>query len=493
MRIDKRTAGVKTIDSFKPAGRSAKMPDGTANTSIEALQRLADASVPVRQLAALQRRSSTRPGGQAADDIVVLQRRARNPGELSGSDGRGAAVQRIPDDDTTSAETLTEMASPQVFQGPEVEVQQQIVDALEGLVLDEGSGYPHIGKEPAGVICLGLFSLPNLDTLEGDLADSVERLLPKSGPVEPSLSSQLTFVPPDTGLQKKIIRNTLATMHSAQQIAYLRKAGLTNGDWQIWAEVHYYRDRVKTSHNLHQDTMGQTLFFNLNFISEHEDIGPEYIVNPPPVAEHQAQIQQTMPGVFLNDLDALRENVKESDEVEYAMVPANGAVATVDEAVHHMTPFRGHRALSKSELGFYLSAHYDDYKETLEAMSKRWRIVKSLHRKSKLEKLITLTEEKDKIEQTDLSEAGCDKVEIEKILDYTFPGYNEVQIPNVNRGEPAIKSPINKLPRRMSTDLNNRSSEDESRKPLIPAEPQGRRAFFRTWIRAVRVGDAEND
>ena len=73
---------------------------------------------------------------------------------------------------------------------------------------------------------------------------------------------------------KLIVKNTLRTMQDAGQLEYLRRSGIVGPSWKILVEIHYYRDRGSGVGSLHKDTLGQTLFVNLNTSPRMRSQGP---------------------------------------------------------------------------------------------------------------------------------------------------------------------------------------------------------------------------
>ena len=100
------------------------------------------------------------------------------------------------------------------------------------------------------------------------------------------------------------------TMEQAGQIDYLSASGLAGEDSYIVVEVHYYRDRLQGMTGFHKDTVGQTVFVNLNYLNEDEEIaGPEFVVNPRNVPAHEEQIATSLPQRYLDDLAKARRKL----------------------------------------------------------------------------------------------------------------------------------------------------------------------------------------
>ena len=85
--------------------------------------------------------------------------------------------------------------------------------------------------------------------------------------------------------------------------------------------------------------------------------GPEYVVNPPPSAEHDSVIygKGTLPREFTDDLTIIRGELPEPTEMKSAgTVKPYGYVAFVDEAIHHATPWFGGRYVTPAQFKAYL-------------------------------------------------------------------------------------------------------------------------------------------
>ena len=178
------------------------------------------------------------------------------------------------------------------------------------------------------------------------------------------------------GFGPLMAENALKTMIDAQQFRYLLAAGLPNKDWKIFVEMHYYRARDKEMAGFHKDTRGQTLFVNLNYHIEDQQQqglatrGPEYVINPPPNARHDAQIYGTvgkanvpvdqqkagsLPPKVTSDLTEVRQELDAPNVIKSAgTIQPYGYVAFVDEAIHHATPFDQGRYVTPTEFKKYL-------------------------------------------------------------------------------------------------------------------------------------------
>ena len=182
------------------------------------------------------------------------------------------------------------------------------------------------------------------------------------------------------GFGPLMAENALKTMIDAEQFRYLLAAGLPNKEWKIFVEMHYYRARDKEMAGFHKDTRGQTLFVNLNYHIEDQQQqglatrGPEYVINPPPNAKHDAQIYGTvgkanvpvnqqkagsLPPKFTSDLTEVRQELDAPNVIKSAgTIQPYGYVAFVDEAIHHATPFDQGRYVTPTEFKKYLEETY---------------------------------------------------------------------------------------------------------------------------------------
>lgn len=267
-----------------------------------------------------------------------------------------AVIQR----EETSADLLTKLAIPKVRPGPAVKAQQRIIDKL-----DKDELMPIFA-----IVNLGAVELTQLPEDDEELIDGAKLVDLVTGYVKDDRSAGVNGYEAvvHAGAESDVIENTLRTMIDAGQIAYLRKSGIPNDDWKILIEVHYYRDRASEQLGFHKDTIGQTLFVNLNYNIDQEVVGPEYVLNPPRHEGHDEQIETSLPPGFVSDLKETREGLGEPGKMMTGVVPAYGYVAFVDEAIHHATPLIGHRTVLGSEVEAYLRrAHADRFEEATNA------------------------------------------------------------------------------------------------------------------------------
>jgi hypothetical protein len=298
------------------------------------------------------------------------------------------------------------------------------------------------------------------------------------------------------GSANLIIENTLRTMIVAEQFSYLREAAFVGKDkgWKLWIEVHYVRDRNPVPSGLHKDTQGQTLFVNLNYQNEGPILGPEYLLNPALVAAHEDQVKEEgrLPAEFRNDLAKVRTALGPSDRIEAPVIPHSyGAVAFVDEAIHHMTPVREHRSVTGKALGEFLESKYPTYfTDAQQAYTDHgaqsitwWSYASYLKKVPKVDgprwlTWMTLVSEPDRrLTRLTLRDAEMKDPEIDEVMTAKgTEGFRSVSIPKVNGRQPVKHPDHGPLKRTMSTRLLGKD---------LPEPPKAKRAFFRTWVRAV--------
>lgn len=298
----------------------------------------------------------------------------------------------------------------------------------------------------------------------------------------------------EVGAEPAIIRNTLRTMSEAGQLDYLRKAGFVGKGWKILVEVHSYRNRIQSSRRMHKDTLGQTLFVNLNYETAHQIAGPEYIVNPQASAKHDELIDETLPPGFMQDVRATRQALGAPTEIGMQPIPAHGAVAFVDEAIHHMTPYYGNRSLRGKLLADHLEAtdkaRFDDAKQAHAKAEQSW-----LHGFEHYLKVVPKQDAgkwRARVEMAAKPAKQYTRKQLRKRAKFTvqevetlFEVQQDVRFQQASiPGAPLANAQADGAPpleRRMST-LGNKGK--------VPPKPTGERRFFRTWVRAVPTGPA---
>lgn len=337
------------------------------------------------------------------------------------------------------------------------------------------------------------------------------------------------------GVERALIENTLKTMIDAQQVEYLRKAGLPNEDWVILIEVHLYLDRDMTMWGFHKDTKGQTLFVNLNYHLDQELPGPEYVTNPPSTPMHDTALgidpernvatdTGTLPQEFLADLLHVRGELGDPSTIGAGKVPAYGYAAFVDEAIHHATPLFGHRTVKSSEFKEFLRQKYPEKyqsaKRAYDSWNKQW--VAFYGFDSYLEdespvkgeaarwfewmKMADHTKADTEYRRPDFNETGMSSNDVDEMLtdigqmvrgdptrrppaDRKVAFFGDASIPSVTGKHSTTRSPLSKGDRPPLKRQMSQSALDDDLPPAIPSGQK--RQFFRTWVRAVRRRDAQ--
>lgn len=319
--------------------------------------------------------------------------RQEEPGRLSPERSRldavlGTVVRRSPE----SATALKALAQPKSLAGPQVDVQTELVERIEAAI--PGRSAPHhdglarIEEELAAALvgksddeANQLYNAataakskhkvdhPNLDQDLLYLGSIVLRGIPADVKDDADLlGSDLTVTdsalgPDEQGgvllqndpeISRRIVTNTISTMIAAGQVDYLRKAGFVGKDWVVLVEIHYMRKRSTKAPAMHKDTLGQTMFVNLNYTNSQPMTGPEFVVNPPKSdAAHEKKLQRTLPPEFNADLADVASG-EQSRTIGFTTVQPHGVVSFVDEAIHHATPLIAHRQIDGKTLALFL-------------------------------------------------------------------------------------------------------------------------------------------
>ena len=319
-------------------------------------------------------------------EVLQLQRSAGNAA-IARRLGRqrSPVIQRSKE----SEELLTKLATPRVGEGQAIDVQTQLVDALETLISQKTWTFDLVPDE----LKLGGVLIDRLPKADKSYMPSEDKQQRKGGiqglfnqlvqagdqrspaaqfvsldadPRGAKLGHRIGTDVKNAGLAPQVVENALKTMLDAEQFEYLRLAGLPNDDWKILVELHYIRARPKDMAGFHKDTQGQSLFVNLNYhVPGYKLRGPEYVLNPPRSKAHDELIygtpeqEGTLPEEFTNDLTKTREALGQPTRIESAgTVKEFGYVAFVDEAIHHATPWFGNRYVTPSEFRAYLERKY---------------------------------------------------------------------------------------------------------------------------------------
>jgi hypothetical protein len=395
----------------------------------------------------------------------------------------------------SSEELLVRLATPKVFKSPEIEVQKDIVKRLE----KKSAQMPTLRKNDKDVIAdnflIGGIVLPisaDIVTLIRDakfvrLKDSMVKV------------DGQYLVANDAPLQKLIIKNMMATLLTAGQLQYLSKSGLSNDkQWGVFVEIHYYRSRSKDVSSFHKDTVGKTLFVNLNYAIGHKIAGPEYIVNPLLSQKHEDDIKSTLPAKYRADLGQVRPQLKQPTEIRATKVPAYGVVSFVDELIHHMTPLYGHRTVyydvvakfleQKWGRNQYLSAValYNEFmasKHPLEfQFSKTAEQRVQINVISQLELARKSTNSKS-FNRSQLSSMGLSDGLIDELIDTEANekiGFRSAYIHGVTGRTNVVDQGTPPLKRRMS---------EWALSGKIPPEVTGDRRFFRSNVQVIKEAD----
>ncbi|MET0395123.1 MAG: DUF4157 domain-containing protein [Chitinophagaceae bacterium] len=164
-------------------------------------------------------------------------------------------------------------------------------------------------------------------------------------------------------LQSAIAANVWNTLQLSGELNYIIENKLINEAWRVFVDVDFYHRRSPDAIGFHKDTIGRSLFVNLNYNNKAAIVGPEYIVNPPAVKEHDDHIRPKLPETFFKDILEARLKLGEPAEIKVAKVPPYGIVSWVDELAHHSTPFMGHRRLLGRQITEYISLRYKEYEK----------------------------------------------------------------------------------------------------------------------------------
>lgn len=457
-------------------------------------------------------------------------------------------------EEPTSGDLLQGLAKPKVFEGPEVELQKEIVVKLEEAIPevnkeaeakhaeaelafqtwdeDFKSKHPNMFGEPevlkqyqtefkkekrkippktydADVMYIGsvvLDKIPPTELGEEQMIEDAELVYS-----EHSLDSgtNAVLLPRAADVEEAVVRNTLRTMIKAGQIDYLRSAGFVGKGWKIVVEVHYYRKRNKQQANLHKDTLGETLFVNLNYTNQDTMPGPEWIENPPLHDVHQKKLETSLPDQFNKDLSGIHQS-PQGTRIETEDIPPNGVVAFVDEAIHHATPMLGHRPVTVAGLKKFL-AEDPDFKNGLAKAQKAyswekstglWTLIKGTFKSNMgtgytdqeillWQALMDLWQkgDQDQLRRPELLAIGMSEDQVDRLVSgYGTSPHTSVSIPTGARTDGGT----NRLP--LKTDDSKkppitlkRTMSQRSLNRTLPVDPGGDRRFFRTWVRAVRM------
>lgn len=460
---------------------------------------------------------------------------------------------------TESGDMLTDLATPKVFAGPEVKVQNELVRKLEKAIplleekrallrekvtkklakLDKDYGINDnkmLGKEEWAEYSAKYDAVrkelppdPDPDPAILYLGSIVLTHVPKDPKLDEKMMKKARLVRTDNalkpvedgtqlvglaGAEKLVVRNTLGTMKAAGQLDYLRTSGFVGERWRVVVEVHYYRRRNKQQANLHKDTLGQTMFVNLNYTNDQPIPGPEFIVNPPLHKTHERAIEQNLPPEFMSDLKQTRDNLPPPKLIETKIVPPHGVVSFVDEAIHHATPLLGHREVRLDAVRTFLAQDPDfsglyakalhafrtattkptgefELLEEPKSFAELFDVELDPTEKERWRALMELCSGSDdfKVNRPTLVHLGMTHGQVDRLLSTTGPDtFNSVNIPQRARDDGTmgrLKMTEKKdRPVQLSRRMSMLALDDQ-----VPVDPGGERRFFRTWVRAVRTED----
>lgn len=459
--------------------------------------------------------------------------------------------------DLTSGEILSDLARPRIFQGPEVDLQQKIVKRLEKAIpkldpeaeatrnrlqeeifawdLEFNKVTEHTEKErndhlqeftrrnkmlptdtyDQDLLYLGsieLTDLPTTKTDEESLFDEARLISSDDHALRGDQNGSL--LPEVAGVQQAIVRNTLHTMIAAGQMDYLRASGFVGKGWKVVIEIHYYRSRAKTQANLHKDTLGQTMFVNLNYTNDKPMPGPEFVVNPPLVSTHEKKLEENMPEQFMEDLEQTR-GMGRPRTIETGIMPPYGVVSFVDETIHHATPLLGHREVRIDKVRQFLKedqdfsafftqaqAAYNESVKKPKGLFKHFQKPKQFldlfdveldgKEKDRWRALMELCSGQDdaKVDRPELMRLGLTGKQVDRLLSGYGPDtFNSVNIPaKAHKDALPGRSPLTTGKSGKPLQLKRQMSQLALDKQL-PEDPGGPRRFFRTWVRTVRTED----
>jgi hypothetical protein len=285
----------------------------------------------------------------------------------------------------------------------------------------------------------------------------------------------------------------LKTAFEAGQLTYIAQRGLTNEGWRVLIEVHYYFNRSASQINFHKDTLGETVFVNLMYMNKKTIAGPEYIVNPPSILEHDQNTANKLHPNVREDIGNLRKMNPVPDTVNESYIPPFHTIAFFDEGIHHTTPNIGPRRISPSDIESWIKSDafatfgmgqafndligYFSQRLGYEALNAKyqtadWRLWVKMAMASK----------GTSYTRSDLQIANFPAKVIDEMIDSLFSkGYSTVAVPNAGKGN-RIPIELNGQPLR----LKRRASESNLYKKhnLEPGD-QTPRCFFRVWIRCI--------
>lgn len=237
---------------------------------------------------------------------------------------------------------LDNLATPKVqnLVGGEMALQSEIMTGLSNKIASAGLTHFHVFR-------LCRIEIP----LSGVLLNPRRHFkLGMPGDVPFGLQPGYALIGNDGDLQRKIRDNVYMTLKKSGQMDYLLDNAEQLVDWRIVVDVDFYYERPADAVGFHKDTVGRSLFVNLNFNNSSPIMGPEYILNPPPIAEHDVHTSSKLPEIFKRHLTDQRVRLGEATKIVATRVPPYGIVSFVDELIHHSTPYKEHRGVSGDQL-----------------------------------------------------------------------------------------------------------------------------------------------
>lgn len=381
-----------------------------------------------------------------------------------------------------SADLLTDLAKPKVLVLPQtrIDMQKEIRQRLET--------YPEINQKRVSLVGLGAVELPEI-LPEYSTSGIISRCRFVDAPEPRAQGMSLwayDLIKNDTDLTQRLVINTIRTMEQAGQLAYLKKSGLTGGSSVVLVEIHYYRDRDQSSTAFHKDTVGETLFVNLNYLNDDEIAGPEYILNPRPVTSHEEKIRASLPAKAYRDLLKVRTRLSAPTKIKWAgNLPAYGVVAFTDETIHHATPLTEHRTVYSADLKTYLQNIHPQAYQLAEQMfghsteNLRLPYIGNAPPISKqLFDMANVPPSAGKwYNRTVLRAAMMPANQIDELLDTSG-----------KRGHVAIQGQTTPIidPNGATKTLHRKISRIQLNDAEFPRQATGPRSFFRTWVRTIR-------
>jgi len=402
----------------------------------------------------------------------------------------------------TSTKVLSEMAAPKVGQ-QDIELAIAIQTDLDHIYdhvmkVDEMNTIDKINYNSA--VCLGGIILPPMKGFKelGELIKSCEFVNLGKGSVNRGIFELL-----GGDLKGRIVANTLLTMSQAGQLDYLKESDFgseAESGWKVVVEVHYYRERPTSNNVFHKDTLGTTLFVNLNYLNKEKMVGPEYVLNPADNGTHMEQLAQNLPEEFLQDRAQVMEHLEQPRIIEVVEVPKYGYVAFVDETINHSSPTTEHRKVKGSQIHKYLrdkdTDKYDTYKAAYVKYSKRWTNLWDYESylpegggfdgPDWLAVFEHIKDGENKYDRNEIREIEPERRvlsddDIDKVIHIGgHDGFGKVSIPGAGPRS-NMTSNDRPLKRRMSMNLDQNSGMS------MKKESGGKRSFFRTWVRAEKI------